>query len=72
VGALSRQYEGRVEFDIQSAKTPEGQAAVKEYGLDARRHGVVMLDSKGEVASTISGHNFGKDEIQAGVEEMLQ
>ena len=31
-----------------------------------------MLDSKGEVASTISGHNFGKDEIQAGVEEMLQ
>lgn len=72
MGALSREYDGRVEFDIQSAASKEGQAAVLEYGLDARRHGIVMLDPKGAVASTISGHNFGKDEIQAAVEEMLQ
>ena len=71
MSGLSEQYGDRVEFEILSAKTEEGQAAVKRYELDARRHGIVMLDAKGEVTGRISGHNFGKDEIEARVKEML-
>ena len=72
MGELSKQYEGRVEFTIASAKTPEGQEAVKKYELDARKHGLVVLDGKGNVAARIPGHNFGKEEIQAVVEELLK
>ena len=72
MSALSKQYEGKVEFEVLSAKTEEGMAAVKKYELDARKHGIVMLDAKGEVSGSISGHNFGKEQIEAEVKEMLK
>jgi len=72
VGDLSKEYEGRVEFHIASAKTPAGQAAVKKYGIDARRHGLVGLDPDGIVQVRMSGHNFTKEDIKDEVETLLE
>ncbi|MHC4955729.1 MAG: hypothetical protein ACYTGZ_17900 [Planctomycetota bacterium] len=72
MGELSKEYEGRVEFLITSAKTPAGQAAIKKYEIDARQHGLVGFDRNGEVLVRMSGHNFTKADIKEEVETLLE
>ena len=72
MGELTEEYKGRIEFLIASAKTPAGQAAIKKYGIDARRHGLVGFDPDGNLKVRMSGHNFSKDDIKEEVETLLE
>ena len=62
-------YEGQVRFTIVSAEetaTAEAVAELERYELGS--HGLVVLDSEGNVKAHIPGHEFGKQEIVVAIE----
>ncbi|MFT7669265.1 MAG: hypothetical protein ACI8X5_001965 [Planctomycetota bacterium] len=68
VSELEIQYEGQATFTIISAKETQGsQDKIEEYGFTALKHGLVVFDADGNVAATMPGHQFGKDEIAANL-----
>jgi len=72
VSELASEYEGKVEFTLV---TPEETALattdLERFGFTEAKHGLVALDPSGEPKATIPGHNFGKDEIVAAIEDVL-
>ena len=65
------EYAGKVRFSVRDVNTDEGQAAVTKYGWQEALHGLVTLDVDGNMVGTIPGHRYGKDEVQAKVDELL-
>jgi hypothetical protein len=71
VSELEVEYAGRVRFAVRDVNTDEGQAAVEKYGWQEALHGLVTLDADGNMVGTIPGHRYGKEEVQAKVEELI-
>ena len=69
---LAPKYEGKVEFEVVSLETEEGRTRAAKYDFEGLRHGLVAYDRSGAHAVTMPGHNFGKGEIEAKVEELLR
>ena len=72
VGELEQDYRDQVDFVIISAEeTASRPDEIEAFGFTDLKHGLVSFDSEGEVRTKIPGHQFGKPEIQAIVEELL-
>jgi len=72
VGELEQEYGERVQFVIVPAEeTARRQGEIEELGFSDMKHGLVVFDVQGEAAVRMPGHQFGKQEIQAGLEGVL-
>ena len=72
VSELAPEYEGRVEFVIVSAEeTKRRQDEIVAFGFADQKHGLVAFSSEGEVVTTLPGHQFGKEEIVAVLQQVL-
>lgn len=69
VSELRTEYEGQVVFVVvQPEQTLIGDD-VARYGLGT--HGLVAFDPDGKVIATIPGHDFGRPEIEAVIQKVL-
>ena len=72
MGELQNEYADRVRFTIVPAdETARSSAALEEYGFTALKHGLVVFSKGGEPLLKIPGHQFGRVEIEAGIEQAL-
>ena len=65
---MSPNYEGKVKFEVINVSTQEHKDEIKGY--DIGNHGLVGLSSEGNLKVKIPGHEFGKDEITAKIDEL--
>lgn len=63
-------YAGKVQFTIVPNTKAGFEAEVAAF--DMGNHGLVAFDAKGAVAQKIGGHSFGKAEIVAALDALLQ
>lgn len=69
---LEQEYEGRARFDIvPPEETAESGDELAEYGFTELKHGLVVLDPEGEAVAKLPGHQFGRAEIEAALQEAL-
>jgi hypothetical protein len=56
--------------------SPEDTAAavdeLEEFGFTELKHGLVAFNAAGEAVAKIPGHNFGRAEIEAALQEALE
>ena len=72
MGELEQQYGDRVNFNVVSAEeTARSFDKIEEYGFVDLKHGLVVFSPEGEAVVKMPGHQFGKDEIAAGIERVL-
>jgi len=72
VGELEQEYGARVDFRVVPAEeTARSQADIEAFGFTAQKHGLVVFDGSGEPRVKLPGHQYGKAEIQAAIEEVL-
>ncbi|MFT4541280.1 MAG: hypothetical protein ACI835_003741 [Planctomycetota bacterium] len=72
VGELETEFTGRVSFNVISAEeTAKATKDLEAYGFAEARHGLVAFDEAGEAAVKLPGHQFGKDEIKAAIDQVL-
>lgn len=72
MGELQTEYGDRAEFVIVSAEeTAQRQDEIEEFGFVELKHGLVVFSPTGEAVTTIPGHQFGKDEIEAALVGVL-
>ena len=72
VSELEQEYGEQVVFHVVPAEeTARSQAAIEEYGFTALKHGLVVFSSTGEPRVKLAGHQFGKEEIRAAIEQVL-
>ena len=72
MGELEPEYEGRIDFVLipaeETAKRPQ---ELEAFGFTDLKHGLVGFTSDGEALVKIPGHQFGRPEIVAAIEELL-
>ncbi len=66
---LQKQYEGRVTFNIIPVNADGAAGEIEKHELGT--HGLVVYDADGAVSSTIPGHRFGREEIEAAIANVL-
>jgi len=71
VRALEEQYKDRVEVELTMASSEEGLAAAERHEFGSAKHGLVCIDSKGEVAFVMPGHRFTQDDIDEKLRPLL-
>lgn len=57
---------------VPAAETAMRQAEIERYNLTARKHGLVAFDASGEPVLTISGHTFGRAEIEMAIAQVAR
>ena len=68
MGELEQDYAGQADFVIVSAEeTNARQDEIEAFGFADLRHGLVVFAPDGEVAATLPGHEFGREEIEAAL-----
>jgi hypothetical protein len=72
VRELEQEYAGKVVFSVREVKSPEGAAAVEAYGWSDLKHGMVTFDASGKHVGDLAGHAYGKDEVQALVDALIE
>lgn len=69
---LETEYAGQFHFNVLSAEeTKKRQDEVIGFGFEAQRHGLVILDPKGEALAKLPGHQFGRAEIESAMKNIL-
>jgi len=72
VGELQNEYTDRVRFTIIPAEeTARSSEALEEYGFTDLKHGLVVFAANGEALVKLPGHQFGREQIAAGIELAL-
>jgi thioredoxin-related protein len=72
VGELQAEYGTRVSFNVIPAEeTKMRTEEVNGFGFEAQLHGLVAFDADGEAIVKIPGHQFGRDEIEAAIQQVL-
>ncbi len=72
MGELAKDYEGSVEFNIISAEeTARRPDEIEAYGFTDLKHGLVGFSTDGEALIKMPGHQFGREEIEAAVTQLL-
>ncbi len=69
---LEKEYQGRVEFRLDTATSAAGKAACERNGWGDALHGLEALAPDGRVVGHLPGHRYGRDEIVAQVEALLK
>jgi hypothetical protein len=73
VRELEPEYEGRVRFVlIPAAETAQRSDEIEAFGFTDKKHGLVVFASDGEARVKIPGHEFGKTEIVAAIDTVLE
>lgn len=73
VGDLENAYGNRVDFTIVPAEeTNRRQAEIQAFGFAEQRHGLVGFTADGTALVKIPGHQFGRPEIEAAVQQLLE
>lgn len=72
VRELQVKYESQINFTIIPAEeTLRRTEEVNSFGFEALLHGMVAFNLEGEAVVKIPGHRFGKAEIEAAVQKVL-
>lgn len=72
MGELEAEYGDRVDFVVVPAEeTEQRYDEIVEFGFVDLRHGLVVFDADHEAVVKIPGHDFGREEIEAAVLEVL-
>jgi len=72
VGELEQQYGDRIQFTIVPAEqTALRGDEVEGFGFTDQKHGLVIFSSEGDAVVMFPGHQFGKDEIDVGIQQVL-
>lgn len=72
MGELEQEYGDRVYFNVISAEeTAERQDEIEAFGFADLRHGMVGFSSDGKDLIRIPGHQFGREQIEAAVKDVL-
>jgi hypothetical protein len=73
VGELEEEYGERVDFVVVPAEeTARRRDEIVAFGFEELKHGLVAFDPAGVPQVTLPGHQFGKEEIRAAVETVLE
>lgn len=73
MGELRNAYAEKVDFVIvPAAETAKRQDEIQRFNLTARKHGLVAFDASGEPVLTISGHSYGKPELEMAVAQVAK
>lgn len=73
VGELEQEYGDRIDFVIVGAEeTAQRGDEIEEFGFTDLKHGLVGFDREGEARTKMPGHQFGKPEILAVVQDLLE
>jgi hypothetical protein len=73
VSELETEYGEQVDFVVIDAEeTKKRGDELERYLLASRSHGLVAFDAAGEVAVTIAGHQFGRDEIVMAIGQITE
>ncbi|MCA8980404.1 MAG: hypothetical protein KDC14_10290 [Planctomycetes bacterium] len=73
MGELQAEYGARVEFTIIPAEeTARSFDKIEEYGFVDLKHGLVIFDADGTAVVKLPGHMFGRSEIDAGIQQVLE
>jgi hypothetical protein len=68
IDELRDEYAGRVRMVVLPAADPSAE----HYDFGPTRHGLVALSADGELVSVLPGHDFGRAEFVAQVEDLLR
>ncbi len=69
---LTPEYEGRITFTIVSAEdTKNARDEIEAYLLAPRGHGLVAFTATGEPVVAIAGHQFGREEIEMAIQQVI-
>ena len=72
MGELETEYQDRAKFTIVPAEeTMKRSDEIEEYGFTELKHGLVVFSPDGEAVVKMPGHQFGRDEIEAGLQQVL-
>jgi hypothetical protein len=72
VGELESEYAGRIDFVLIPAdETAKRFDEIEAFGFKELKHGLVGFSSDRDPLVKIPGHNFGKPEIVAAIETLL-
>ena len=72
MGELEQQYGDRIQFTIVPAEeTAQRGDEIDEFGFTDQKHGLVIFSPEGEAVFLLPGHTYGKDEIDAGIQQVL-
>lgn len=72
VRELETEYQDRVVFVvIPAAETARRSEEIEAFGFTELRHGLVVFDCDGEARVLLPGHQFGRSEIAAAIDEVL-
>jgi hypothetical protein len=71
VRELDTKFGDRIEVEILSAKTEEGQAAAEKYDFGGPAHGLVAFGPDGKVGFTMPGHFYTREDIELDLEEFF-
>lgn len=72
MGELETEYGDRVDFVLVSAEeTAQRQEEITLYGFTDLKHGLVVFSSTGEALVKMPGHQFGKEQIEEALLEVL-
>ena len=69
---LEGEYGDRVDFVVvPPAETAQRSDEIEMFGFTDLKHGLVAFDVEGNAEVKIPGHQFGRDEIEKAVQEVL-
>jgi len=72
VSELEEEYGDRVTFRVIPAdETNRRQDEIASFGFTDQRHGLVIFGPEGEAVVKMPGHQFGREEIEAGLKRTL-
>jgi len=70
VSDLQQKYDGRVTFNVISVQAEGADGEIQKHELGT--HGLVVYAADGTLSSTIPGHRFGREEIEAAIDKVLE
>ena len=69
---LEKEYGDRVDFVVVSAEeTARRTDEIERFGFTDLKHGLVAFDAEGNPEVKIPGHQFGREEIERAVQDVL-
>ena len=73
MGELQTEYGEQVDFVIVSAEeTAQRMDEIEQYGFTELKHGLVAFDGEGQAQVKLPGHQFGRPEIEAAIQRVLE
>ena len=72
MGELEKVYGGQATFSVIPAdETNQRQDELASFGFADQRHGLVIFAPNGDAVVKMPGHQFTRDEIEAGLKSVL-